>query len=76
LFAAQDSLVLALRTQPQYGEVTSILEKNLEETQTLGAKDKDTLNTLNEICWGMFLADDAKGAELVLREAMQKAWRS
>ena len=44
LFAPQDSLALALRPQPHYSEVTSILEKNLEEeTQTLGAKDKDTL---------------------------------
>jgi tetratricopeptide (TPR) repeat protein len=73
LFAAQDSLALALRRQSQYSEATYILEKNLEEeTQMLGAKDKDTLNTLNEIGWGMFLAGDAEGAELVLREAMQK----
>src|SRR5262249_14079465 len=69
-FRARESLGLALRRTSKFDEAIEILTENLKlQEEKLEKDDPDTLTTLNELGWAMFLKGDAEGAEPRLREA-------
>ena len=76
LFAARDSIAIALRRESSFSEARIILERNLEEQRlVLGEDDPDTLSTMNEIGYGWFLEGDAERAKPILEEVMERRLR-
>src|ERR1700733_4026915 len=76
LFAARDSVAIALRRESSFSEARIILERNLEEQRlVLGEDDPDTLSTMNEIGYGWFLEGDAERARPILEEVMERRLR-
>lgn len=72
LFAARDSLAIALRRQSRFSEARCILDQNLaEQRRILGDKDPGTLSTMNEIGYNWFLAGDADRARPILEEVKE-----